>query len=295
MPIGIGAATLIAGGLATGAAGAQAIATGKLNKKNRQWQEKMYERQKMDNQEYNSPAAQMQRLKAAGLNPHLIYGNMSTATPVAPASIGTPDQKTPEIANIGSAAANTIAAYQSAQQAQSSMDIQAQQLENMKTANQLQMLDGMAKFLAIDKAKFNNLKMEEMYNYSLDMMKGKIENMTSDTMLKDTTRHINLAENDRKDLANIRSERELQLKIEDMALKQTNSTQSRAMMQTAINKMNSEIKLNDQKYKDIQLGLSAQSSYAERQIMESGSAAEKEVWGAIKGLLELVKTFVKPR
>lgn len=39
MPIGIGAATLIAGGLATGAAGAQAIATGKLNKKNRQWQE----------------------------------------------------------------------------------------------------------------------------------------------------------------------------------------------------------------------------------------------------------------
>ena len=295
MPIGIGAATLIAGGLATGAAGAQAIATGKLNKKNRQWQEKMYERQKMDNQEYNSPAAQMQRLKAAGLNPHLIYGNMSTATPVGPASIGTPDQKTPEIANIGSAAANTIAAYQSAQQAQSSMDIQAQQLENMKTANQLQMLDGMQKFLAIDKSNFNNSKMEEMYNYSLDMVKAKLENMTSDTMLKDTTRHINLAENDRKDLANIRSERELQIKIEDMALKQTNSAQSRAMMQTAINKMNSEIKLNDQKYKDIQLGLSAQSSYAERQIMQSGSDAEKETWGAIKGLLELVKSFVKAR
>lgn len=294
MPLGLAAATLIAGGLATGAAGGQAIATGKLNKKNRQWQETMYERQKMDNQEYNSPAAQMQRLKAAGLNPHLIYGNMSTATPVGPASIGTPDQKIPEIANIGSAAANTIAAYQSAQQAQSSMDIQAQQLENMKTANQLQMLDGIQKLLNIDKSHFNNSKQEEMYNYSLDMVKAKLENMTSDTMLKDTTRHINLAENDRKDLQNIRSERELQLKIEDMALKQTNSAQQRAAVQTAIQKMNSEIKLNDQKYKDIQLGLSAQSSYIERQLMQSGTPIEKETWGILKGLYQIIVPLVKP-
>lgn len=292
MPLPLAAAALIAGGISTAGAGAQAFATGKMNKASRLHALRMYERQKMDNEEYNSPAAQMQRMKDAGLNPHLIYGNMQNASPVAPASIQQPEQRVPEIANIGEQAANTIARYQSAQQAASGMDIQAQQLENMKTANQLQMLDGIQKLLNIDKSHFNNSKQEEMYNYSLDMVKAKLENMTSDTMLKDTTRHINLAENDRKDLANIRSERELQIKIEDMALKQTNSAQQRAAVQTAIQKMNSEIKLNDQKYKDIQLGLSAQSSYIERQLMQSGTPIEKETWGILKGLYQIIVPLV---
>lgn len=57
------------------------IAQGKLNKKTRQWNEKMMDRQRdwaladwtMQN-EYNSPTAQMQRLREAGLNPMLVYG-----------------------------------------------------------------------------------------------------------------------------------------------------------------------------------------------------------------------------
>ena len=38
-----------------------------------QWIEQMYEK----NNSYNSPAAQMQRLKDAGLNPDLIYSQLS--------------------------------------------------------------------------------------------------------------------------------------------------------------------------------------------------------------------------
>lgn len=55
---------------------------GNMNKKNRQWNEKMYAQQKSDSREfwemqntYNSPEQQMQRLSKAGLNPQLAYGN----------------------------------------------------------------------------------------------------------------------------------------------------------------------------------------------------------------------------
>lgn len=44
-------------------------------KKNREWNEKMWHMQN----EYNTPAAQMQRLKEAGLNPNLVYGQMSSS------------------------------------------------------------------------------------------------------------------------------------------------------------------------------------------------------------------------
>jgi len=60
---------------------ASAIAQGVQNRAQRKWNEKMYGRQREDaladwarTNQYNSPLAQMQRFKEAGLNPHLIYG-----------------------------------------------------------------------------------------------------------------------------------------------------------------------------------------------------------------------------
>lgn len=47
------------------------------SQKERDWQEAMYNK----NNAYNSPAAQMQRLKDAGLNPDLVYGDGSLTSP----------------------------------------------------------------------------------------------------------------------------------------------------------------------------------------------------------------------
>lgn len=78
------------------------------NKRQRQWQEKMYGWQRNDaladwnmQNEYNSPAKQMERLKAAGLNPALIYGSggataMSSSQPRS-SSPGSWSPKAPEI------------------------------------------------------------------------------------------------------------------------------------------------------------------------------------------------------
>lgn len=61
--------------------GLNALSQSGINKKTREWNERMYSMQRQHalddwnrQNEYNNPAAQMARLKAAGLNPHLIYG-----------------------------------------------------------------------------------------------------------------------------------------------------------------------------------------------------------------------------
>lgn len=66
--------------------GLDALFQGIQNRKSRKWSEKMYGRQRADaladwnmQNEYNSPANQMARLKAAGLNPNLVYGNGADA------------------------------------------------------------------------------------------------------------------------------------------------------------------------------------------------------------------------
>jgi len=66
--------------------GINALASGSMNKKTREWNERMYFLQKQDalnnwnmQNSYNSPEQQMSRLTKAGLNPNLVYGNGTVA------------------------------------------------------------------------------------------------------------------------------------------------------------------------------------------------------------------------
>lgn len=73
-----------------------------INQANIDWAKEQYklskadslERWRMEN-EYNSPAAQMERLKNAGLNPNLVYGSGATAMG---GSIDSPQYNTPQLA-----------------------------------------------------------------------------------------------------------------------------------------------------------------------------------------------------
>lgn len=79
--LGLGMAALpVVGGIA------DAFIQSGINKKTRKWNEKMYGIQRRDaladyhaQNLYNSPAAQMARLRDAGLNPNLVYGNGADA------------------------------------------------------------------------------------------------------------------------------------------------------------------------------------------------------------------------
>lgn len=112
------AATLIAGASSAVGAGANAYAQGKMNnktreynkwamKQQREWALSDWERQNL----YNSPAQQMQRLREAGLNPHLIYAGgqpTNAATAVDSTNINSWNPSTP---NIGAMLTDPVNSY----------------------------------------------------------------------------------------------------------------------------------------------------------------------------------------
>lgn len=106
------------------------------NARNRKFQREMYDRQRNDalsdwamQNAYNSPESQMSRLKTAGLNPNLVYGNGATAmsanAPRASSPQGTSGQA-PQF-NLG----NLLPAFMYGLNTQ----LKEMQLENMKTQN----------------------------------------------------------------------------------------------------------------------------------------------------------------
>lgn len=84
MPFPVGAAIAAAGAVA--GSGINATIQGKMNRKSIQYAREAYQREYQDSlafwnmqNEYNSPAAQMQRYQEAGLNPNLVYSNGGSA------------------------------------------------------------------------------------------------------------------------------------------------------------------------------------------------------------------------
>jgi hypothetical protein len=106
-------AAAITAGVSALTGGASAYATGKQNKKSRAFSREMYEKTKADNikfwdmqNQYNSPEAQMQRLKSAGLNPNMVYDKGGAVQSAG--NISTPDVqggqfRTPDFAPISGA------------------------------------------------------------------------------------------------------------------------------------------------------------------------------------------------
>lgn len=112
-----------AGGMVQGARNRRAQR--KENRAQRQWASDMYDLQNqrdiefwnMQNQ-YNDPAAQMQRLKDAGLNPNLVYGNGTTtsAGPIATHSAPQPNTAPERYENELAPLADSIFNYLEVQQ-----------------------------------------------------------------------------------------------------------------------------------------------------------------------------------
>lgn len=129
----------IAAGSQLASQGLNAAMTGKMNRKNRNFAREMYGRQRADaladwqmEADYNSPQAQMRRLKEAGLNPNLVYGHGADATmgsmPRA-SSASVPQGQAPQF-DLGGAVQSGISAYYNTQ-------IQQAQVDNLKVQNEL--------------------------------------------------------------------------------------------------------------------------------------------------------------
>jgi hypothetical protein len=103
------------------------------NAQNRQFSQQMYDRQRADaltdwdkQNKYNSPSQQMQRYKEAGLNPNLIYGQMSNSAAIRSTDMKHPDFVAPKLQNTGQVMNNYI-----------DLKLKEQQLSNDKQAGEL--------------------------------------------------------------------------------------------------------------------------------------------------------------
>lgn len=121
---------LIAAGSQLASSGINAATQASLNKKTRQWNEKMHALQRGESladwnmqNEYNSPTSQMARLKAAGLNPNLVYGNgaIAESANVRPSPVESWSPQAPRV-DLGGAANAGISAYYDQQLKQATVD-----------------------------------------------------------------------------------------------------------------------------------------------------------------------------
>lgn len=105
------------------------------NSRNRRFQKEMYDRQRQDaladwnmQNAYNSPEQQMARLKGAGLNPNLVYGNGVTANNSQQPRSASPSGGTAQAPEFGAGATQSL-------MLPIDMAIKQQQLENLKVSN----------------------------------------------------------------------------------------------------------------------------------------------------------------
>lgn len=148
-------------------AGSQAMS----NNAQKNWNIDMYNRQRQDaladwkmQNEYNSPAAQMERLKAAGLNPNLVYGNGSATTTASTPRASSAQSYNPKAPQID---ANSMFSYIDLQMKQA-------QTDNVKKATEVAAQDILVK--AADVVTKNaqtakTLKDTELADFSLQQSK----------------------------------------------------------------------------------------------------------------------------
>lgn len=112
--------------------GINAVLQGFQNRRDRRFAQQQYNIQRQDalsdwnmQNEYNSPASQMERLKAAGLNPNLVYGSgvNQVSAQVKSATAATPQGTAPKFSG-----SNVVGAYLDAQMRQA-------QTDNLKVQN----------------------------------------------------------------------------------------------------------------------------------------------------------------
>lgn len=187
-------------GAAIGAAAS--IISGILaNKSQRNQQTDLYNKSRADNLAdansqniYNSPQSQMQRLREAGLNPHLVYGNgnaVQSAAAPKEATYGQPIAPPDYVGNIG----NVLGQY---------MDwrMNETQIDNMKAQKTVYDQDALLKAsqtasnaMATARSEFELKQGQSLSQYTLEAAKKNVEKINSEIDINRQRLDINQQEN----------------------------------------------------------------------------------------------------
>lgn len=197
---------LIAAGAGLLNTGINAASTAANNKQTRKHQIAMYKMQRQDNlsdysmqNDYNSPRAQMARLRESGLNPNLVYGNgaANNAAPVRSAEVQTWNPQAPQF-DLSGPVNDGIGAYYDMQIKKATIDnLQAQNTvitdeAALKKAQTLATLSSTGKTNVDTESAAFDLQMKNLtQNYDLQFRQGMVAKQSADTQ-------YTLDENERK-------------------------------------------------------------------------------------------------
>lgn len=124
---------LIAGGATVLAAGGTGLATGLMNKKTRQWNERMIKEQRQYNEKlynlYESPAAQVRQLAAAGYNPYATEA--STQAVGKSSSIPTWNPTAMDFSGVAQAGQQIASSYHARKAQERQLEFQQKQLDQV--------------------------------------------------------------------------------------------------------------------------------------------------------------------
>lgn len=169
------------------------------------------------NNAYNSPAAQMERFKAAGLNPNLIYGQTNTAAPVR--SSDTARIQAPQVNGLAqSMLAGFMAMY----------DLQKKQAETNNLEKQKDLIEANIRLANsnIANRNFDLGYKKDALDYNLEFLQQRNRNLVKDEFLKDqvrtnmeTSRQVMLDNNERQAImtaanAKVAAQRVLNMRME---------------------------------------------------------------------------------
>jgi hypothetical protein len=168
--------------------GINAASQSGMNKKTRQWNERMYGMQRqhalqdwqMQNA-YNSPEQQMARLKAAGLNPHLIYGGGpgNVSQPVRSTDTKSWNPSAPQF-DLGSAAKSALFTGVDLELKNAQKD-RIQELTQVARQQALQQASQTAKNVQeTARSKFELDKAKSTLGYTLDVARLGVKKMEAD-------------------------------------------------------------------------------------------------------------------
>lgn len=192
--------SIISGGASLLGGLINAGSTSATNQSQLSYSKEMYEKQRADaladwkmQNEYNSPSAQMMRFKEAGLNPNLIYGQMTNSPAVRSSTSQSYNPTAPQL-DLGSTANMALSQYYDTQ-------MKKAQIDNLKEQNMLYQQDGLIKaFEAVGKSlenqknQFQVHKQEELFKTTLEGLNATIRNTKASTLMSEEQRNKIVAE-----------------------------------------------------------------------------------------------------
>lgn len=259
MPMPFPIAAAISGGAQLAGAGLNALATGRQNKRSRQFSREMYQRQYDDTvafwnmqNEYNSPQQQMKRLQDAGLNPALMYGKAASpgvAGPMKTPDVQAPQFRTPDLSgvqNSGLAFMNALYDF----------DIKQAQLDNLKTDNTIKVQDAalraaqvMATKTGTEREVFDLTLAKDLRSNSMDVAKEELRKLRNEA-------DFSFDENQRKAAMNASNLKEAATRIIKMEMDTAVSKQQRQNMKQILKNLRTDNKLKELDYELWKEGIS---------------------------------------